>query len=68
MSLLRTALIALSLLLGSLFLYAGLGLQFRLLGDANLSGYGIPIGLVFLLAGVLLAGTGGPHQDTGATR
>jgi len=66
MSLLKTTLIGLSMLLGSLFLYAGLGMQFSLLGDANLSGYGIPIGLGFLLASVLLS-IGGPRRDIGAT-
>jgi hypothetical protein len=66
MSLLKTSVIGLSVLLGSLFLYAGLGLQFGLLGDANLSGYGIPIGIAFLLAGALLS-IGGPHRDIGAT-
>ena len=66
MSLLKITLIALSLLLGSLFLYAGLGRQFVLFGDADLSGYGIAIGIAFLIASVVL-GLGGPHQDIGTT-
>jgi hypothetical protein len=66
MSLLRMAFIGLSLLLGSLFLYAGLGAEFELLGNANLSGYGIPIGAAFLLLSALLALIGGPPRGISA--
>jgi hypothetical protein len=55
MRFLKRILIALSFLAGVLFLYEGFGFEFRILNYQALKDYGIPIGIAFLVFGVLIA-------------
>ena len=55
MLLLKRVLIFLLLLLGVLFVYEGMGFDFRILNFESLDAYMIPIGSVLVLAGVLVA-------------
>ena len=48
-------LIGLLLLLGVLFVYEGFGIDFRILNFESLDPYAIPIGIAFVVAGVLVA-------------
>jgi hypothetical protein len=58
MKLLKPILIALSLLAGALFLYEGFGFGFgfgfRILDYQPVAEYGIPIGIAFIVMGVLI--------------
>jgi hypothetical protein len=56
MGFVKLTLIGLFLLAGSLFLYEGLGVDFRVLdeGEVDLEPYGISIGLALLLFSVLI--------------
>jgi hypothetical protein len=55
MGLLKVVLIALSLLLGALSMYEGLGHEFRMLSYEGLAAYGIPIGVALFLFSALIA-------------
>jgi uncharacterized membrane protein len=55
MRLLKIILIALSLLLGALSLYQGLGYEFRFLSYETLAAYGIPIGIALFVFSALIA-------------
>jgi hypothetical protein len=55
MRLLKVVLIALSILLGVLCFYEGLGLEFRILDYDFLDKFGIPIGLALIALGALIA-------------
>jgi hypothetical protein len=54
MGVLKLIVVALSLLGGVFFLYQGLGTDFRILNFDDLDAYGIPIGIAFLVSGVLI--------------
>jgi hypothetical protein len=54
MSVLKLVVVALLLLGGSFSLYQGLGTDFRVLDYEELDDYGIPIGIAFLLSGMLI--------------
>ena len=54
MSVLKLIVIALSLLGGAFFLYQGLGTDFLILDYEVLDDYGIPIGIAFLVSGMLI--------------
>ena len=56
MRFLKLVVIALLLLLGVLFTYEGFGFEFRILDFGFTNAYGIPIGIVLIVAAVLLAG------------
>jgi hypothetical protein len=55
MKFIKGAVIAVLLLVGVLFVYEGLGLDFRLLNFKSLDPYGIPIGSALIVAAVLVA-------------
>ena len=55
MGLLKVVLIAGSLLLGALSMYAGLGHEFRVLSYEGLAAYGIPIGIALFMFSALIA-------------
>lgn len=55
MSLLKTTIIALSLLLGALCMYEGFGFEFRMLSYEGLAAYGIPMGIALFLFSALVA-------------
>jgi hypothetical protein len=55
MGLLKVILLATSLLLGALSMYAGLGHQFGVLSYEGLAAYGIPIGIALFVFSVLIA-------------
>jgi hypothetical protein len=55
MGLLKVVLIALSLLLGALSIYQGLGHQFGVLSHEGLAAYGIPIGIALFVFSALIA-------------
>ena len=55
MGLLKTIVVALSLLLGALCMYAGFGYEFRIFSYPGLAAYGIPIGIALFLFSVLIA-------------
>jgi len=55
MQFLKRVLIAVLLLLGVLFVYAGFGFDFRILNFESLDPYAIPIGIALIVAGVLVA-------------
>jgi hypothetical protein len=52
---LRQLLIALSMLAGSMFLYAGSGFNIPVVEYGDVTSYGVPVGLALLLASVLMA-------------
>jgi hypothetical protein len=54
LKLLKRVLVAVCLLLGVLFAYQGLGTDFRILNFESLDPYGIPIGLAFIVVGILI--------------
>jgi hypothetical protein len=53
---LKRVLTGVLLLLGVLFVYEGFGFDFRILNFESLDPYAIPIGIVLIVAGVLVAG------------
>jgi hypothetical protein len=55
MRFLKRVLTALLLLLGVLFVYEGLGFDFRILNFESLDPYGIPVGIALIVAAVLVA-------------
>jgi len=55
MQFLKRVLIAVLLLLGVLFVYAGFGFDFSILNFDSLDPYAIPIGIALIVAGVLVA-------------
>jgi hypothetical protein len=55
MGLLKVVLIALSLLLGALSMYEGLGHAFGVLSYEGLAAYGIPIGIALFVLSALIA-------------
>jgi hypothetical protein len=55
MGLLKVILIALSLLLGALSIYQGLGYEFGALSYEGLAAYGIPIGIALFVFSALIA-------------
>jgi hypothetical protein len=54
MKLLKLILIALSLLAGTSFVYEGFGFGLRILDYQAVADYGIPIGIAFIVLGVLI--------------
>jgi hypothetical protein len=54
MSVLKLIVVTLLLLAGVFFLYAGLGTEFRILDHGELEDFGIPIGIAFLVSGMLI--------------
>jgi Kef-type K+ transport system membrane component KefB len=55
MKFLKLIIVALSLLLGVFFVYEGLGSDLRILNYEDLGAYGIPIGVMLLVFGVVIA-------------
>lgn len=55
MGALKLFLVAASILLGVLLLYEGHGLDFRVLDYERLETYGIPLGIIFIAIGALIA-------------
>ncbi len=54
MGVLKLIVVTLSLLGGTFFLYQGLGTDFLVLDYEELDEYGIPIGIAFLVSGMLI--------------
>jgi hypothetical protein len=55
MKLLKLIAVTLSPLVGVFFVYEGLGAEFRMPDFEHLGAYGIPIGITFLVLGVVIA-------------
>jgi hypothetical protein len=55
MGLLKIVVVALSLLLGALCVYAGFGHEFRIFSYQGLAAYGIPIGIALFVFSALIA-------------
>jgi len=55
MGFLKFSIVVLSLLVGTVFLAAGLGVELNILEFNGLKTYGIPIGVAFLIFGVAIA-------------
>jgi hypothetical protein len=54
MSVLKLTVVTLLLLSGVFLLYSGLGTDFRVLNYEELDEFGIPIGIAFLVSGILI--------------